>query len=350
MSKRIFFQFPDQLAVSYYRAELPVTFCAPILADEGIQLVGDTTLYEHMQYDAIIIHRALTPQFFPVCKELQKAGKKVIWTVDDDYTSVPEWNPAYQEYSQPEVQDSIARIAELADEIWVSTPGLKERWPKAKVLPNLLDPRKYWARPTPPPYVHQPVRVLWAGSNSHGKDLEVLAGPVKRLVDVYGDHVCFLFWGYLPDGLAEPVRNHGDVLARVVAKRAFGTRVLYCPPVANSDYARCLQEIICPHIALAPLCDHVFNRGKSNIKWCEMSLAGAAFIATQSEPYRMVRNGQSGLLVRDEDEWYWALRRLIEDVHYRYELVQAAQADVRACWTWETSAKETWLDAFRAIV
>lgn len=83
-------------------------------------------------------------------------------------------------------------------------------------------------------------------------------------------------------------------------------------------------------ISCAPLTSSSFNNSKSNIKWQESALMGATFVGSNLPPYAAtVHKGIDGLLVKNtEEDWYKALKKLVEDKEYRQKLAKTAQKRV----------------------
>nr|WP_267298722.1 glycosyltransferase [Neokomagataea thailandica] len=83
-------------------------------------------------------------------------------------------------------------------------------------------------------------------------------------------------------------------------------------------------------ISIAPLeSDNVFCEAKSEVKYIEASLAGAASIVARTGPFlRSVRQDETGLFAETTEEWCSALTRLIEDPTLRTRLARNAYHDV----------------------
>lgn len=88
-------------------------------------------------------------------------------------------------------------------------------------------------------------------------------------------------------------------------------------------------------IAVAPLVQTVFADGKSNIKWLESTRMGAAFISSHVGPYKDIPSFCGLTVENDEDEWYKALKTLIEDRERRLWFVQNAKTEVNKNWMLE---------------
>jgi hypothetical protein len=82
-------------------------------------------------------------------QEVKRRGKKLVWMSDDDLWNIPRWNPCAEGVDE-EALDALRVV--LAEE----------------------------------------VRVLWAGSLTHSKDLDEVAPAVERLAEEYGEQVRFL--------------------------------------------------------------------------------------------------------------------------------------------------------------
>ena len=83
-------------------------------------------------------------------------------------------------------------------------------------------------------------------------------------------------------------------------------------------------------ISLCPLeTGNPFCEAKSELKFFEASLAGAATVASPTGPYaRAIRDGVTGLLADSDAEWESALLRLIDDPDLRARMARDAYHDV----------------------
>ena len=75
--------------------------------------------------------------------------------------------------------------------------------------------------------------------------------------------------------------------------------------------------------------DNPFVEAKSELKYFEAALAGAATVASPTGPYRRaIVDGETGLLAADAPAWEAALLRLVDDAEARHRMARAAAADV----------------------
>jgi glycosyltransferase involved in cell wall biosynthesis len=111
--------------------------------------------------------------------------------------------------------------------------------------------------------------------------------------------------------------------------KIFNCEIKVNKPVPFSEYSKTLQKLNWD-ISIAPLLDNVFNQSKSNIKWLESSMAGCAFVGSNVYPYKhSVKNGETGFVCRNKNQWKNALRKLIDSKELRKELVANAQKEIK---------------------
>ena len=140
-------------------------------------------------------------------------------------------------------------------------------------------------------------------------------------------------WAPLMDALHEVIRAHGARLSFLVTgDRAFYD-ALQTPhkefvwgkdgdPVASyADYTAALHR---SDIALLPLGDTVFNRTKSDLKFIEAAGHGAAVLASPTVYERTLRDGETGLIYRDERAFAEKLTLLVTNDDLRIRLAENA--------------------------
>ena len=343
--KRILMHLPDMEGSGLHRAVLPLTHCREQLAQDEISLTGDYLL-RSFDYDAYVVHRCPRPPMPEMLARIKDKGKKIIWDLDDDYWRVPTWNPAHK-YQDMKTLDWLR---ENADRILVSTEPLAQavnRPEKTTILPNLVD-RSSWPRVERKP--NDPLRILWAGSIHHAKDIEEVVPAVIRLIEEYRQRVLFLFWGDLPDALSEIVHVRYSHLTMQVPADLYRGCLGLIQSVPTPQYPETAVTIQ-PDIGLAPLSDDNFNHSKSNLKYLDYAMMGCPGIYTDQPPYSCVKHGETGLLVPpgDSEGWYEAVKTLIEDDVKRDGMGFLASIDVQENWTWDGPKKWDWINAFRSI-
>ena len=266
---------------------------------------------------------------------IHRAGKKIVYEVDDDYTN---------EHRAVIHGDAIS-IAQHADAITVTTPLLgdlmTERTKRPHhILPNMLDPT-LWAKGN----IERPekgvgkVYIALSGSATHYNDWKVLADIFPPLMEKY-PQAHLILTGFHPDYLSD-VPN-----------------VTRIPGLPYPTYASMVRQC---DIVLAPVDpDDGFNLAKSPIKAVEGmgarrlvngKAAGAAVIATNNPVYQLsIRHEDTGLLVAHTPHaWQDAIETLIADEPLRHRLQYNGyrhvwkHLDISKHWT-------LWAKAYRSIL
>lgn len=197
------------------------------------------------------------------------------------------------------------------------------------VIPNALD-ECLWQPADDPQrdtYRNGQVRILYMGTPTHDDDLALVADPIRRLKEKYGDRVAF------------------TCIGGFTKKPPETARVVKPPKWAESTYpefAKWMARSCHCDIAVAPLVDNGFNSHKSYIKYLDYGICGFAPVLSDVQPYRaVVRDGETGVLVTNTPEhWFDALCALIEDPARRGELGRNAHEDVLAHHTLAAQAEE----------
>jgi glycosyltransferase involved in cell wall biosynthesis len=272
---------------------------------------------------------------------------KFVWSVDDDWLSVPDWNPAKP---SPPSLAMYHVLKEMADYILVSTPHLASTFSdvKEKVLitPNLIDVTAFPPMDTredekgtypvmQPP--KGPVRIVWSGGPTHKEDIGVLTEALDQLLSKYGSERCVVVF----NGMAPPPK----LLTKYLARSLF-----HQPTVPFQVYQKTLNSIE-SHIYLAPMAAVPFNLSKSNLRVVEGWALRAPSVATDWGEYSCIRNGVDGRLVENDPEaWYSALVRLVLDHETRIQMALRGYARVVSEYNWKNPACRTpWIKAFSTI-
>lgn len=321
----------------FWRSYLPVVNCAPLLANEGIEL--HLCNKPSLDYDAYLIHVMPPRELWPFLEMIKQYGKKLVWHTDDDVFRIPEHNPASKYIDK----SMMNWLHDNADELWVSTTELYENlggeyraFGNIKILPNLIDTR-YW--PTVNRTDNEEVRLIWAGSAYHQMDLELIANCFDKLLAKY-DNIFCLFMGSWPASLSEWVVIPGSNQATQVPHNRYKGKLGYINPVNVERYPHVLASINAD-IGIAAITDEPFNFSKSNLKWLEYSMLGIPTAASDLPPYQ----GTTSLL----GDLYYNCCQLIEDEKFRKVLGHRSHKEVLANWTWDGPQKDIWLDAYRQL-
>ena len=318
--KHIFF-FTNNTAQDFHRTFLPVKN----IHVEDIELTIGVEPQQH--YDAYVIPRCPCRA---IADKLPHLVGRLIWSIDDDFWHLPDWNPA-KHYTD---MDVVNWLKESANEIWTSTDRLQEVVGRGVVLPNLIDTSYF---PVAERVVNDPLRILWQGSAYHEPDMELVSHVFGKLLRKYGDKIQCLYFGSMPTCDGEWIRIPGSNVARLVPKvKGIGL----VEPVVIEQFGSTLVAINAD-IGLCALTDEEFSHSKSNLKWLEYSMCGTATVSSDITPYH-----GCGLV----GDLYENCCTLVENKTMRESLGCAAKDEIMDNWTWTSWRKNLWIDAIRAVL
>jgi hypothetical protein len=278
--------------------------------------------------DLVLIQRFFPLEMTaPLLEQIFATGKPVLYETDDFFFEIPDENPTatLARRCAPYAKE-VMRAAAL---VTTPTQALAERLAQyareVAVLPNLLDERIWSAPPRQASSRTRPTVIGFAGSETHVQDLERIEGVLLDLAARYKERLA--------------IRLMGCATARL--KACASTSVV---PHQNSfdAYARAMQRSS-PDIGLAPLVPNAFNACKSEIKWLEYTVCGAAGVLQDLAPYNaIVAHARTGMLAGDERQWREALELLIEQPKERAKMASAAREEVLRGHTVEKGKELFW--------
>lgn len=244
---------------------------------------------------------------------------KLVVDTDDDVDSIPEYNQAFADYHDGAGVKRVIRAEYRdADAVTVSTLPLRDSVKRYNDsiyhAPNVIDPADWKdVRTREKEDRHKgDLRIYWGGGGGHFDDLETVRVPLLRICKEY-PQVKLVFSNFVPAWAVERLPH---------------TRVFLVPMVDIDKYRRLLTWI-CADIGIAPLVKNEFNRGKSNLKYLDYSMAGICGIYQDLEPYNgSVKDNITGILADSPMEWYEAIRNLIESPKTRRALALSANHHV----------------------
>ncbi len=338
--------YPVDNGCSFHRHLQPARFCGPKFKEYGWELrVGagldneaDVLFWHGLPMDADTTTALLMA--------IRRPGKKFVWSVDDDWLTVPEWNPA-----RPGAASfaSYHVLKEMSHHIVCSTDHLASTFAdvshKVHVCPNLLnvslfppmetreDEKGTYPVMQPP---RGPVRIVWSGGGTHQKDLEELTEPLDQLLSKYGGDKCVVMF----NGMAPPPK----IMTKHLHRGLF-----HQPSVPFATYQKILNSME-PHIYLAPQAPVPFNLSKSNLRVMESWALRAVPVASPWGEYNCIENGKDGRLVQDAESWYSALVRLVTDHESRIQMALRGYVRVDSQYNWNReSCRKPWDEMFATI-
>jgi glycosyltransferase involved in cell wall biosynthesis len=293
--------------------------------------------------DVAVLGRGAGTHHNNVIRKLQGDGIKVVYDLDDNYMDIHPWSPHYKDLGVMPVnmEHEDGRMAKfwedgkagfdvsrnrrtrrafpetimLSDCVTVTTEPLRKTYKrfhdKVYIVPNAIDFR-LWDGP-PIRHVEDKVRILYTGAANHQEDFLFVREPLTELQKKH-DNVVIVFvgadWKHL--------RNELDY-----------SRVEVHEWVDFEAYPHFIRSLAC-HIGIAPITEDNFNDCRSELKWMEYSSLKMATVATNYGPYkRAIKEGETGLLVKGQEDWFNAMSLLVEDEKLRTHLAKNAYREVK---------------------
>ncbi|MDD2707182.1 MAG: glycosyltransferase [Verrucomicrobiae bacterium] len=287
--------------------------------------------------DIIIIQRALNRAFLTSIPYWQACGKVVGYELDDNLHEIPKTNVNSTRGHLRAYMDDIMRVCDFHV---FSTEPLRDYYGKllglraenSFVIPNAVALKAY--QNAAAGKVDGKVRIGFVGSSTHMEDVGAFFQPVRKAIQESGDRVTFVLMGWTREDVKSCPQFEGmDVEAH--------------EEVPIMKFADNLVSLGLD-IAIAPLLNNEFNRCKSAIKILEYGAARCAVVASDIEPYRLIGNGAHGFLASTEEQWYQAVKSLIENPALRREMADNLHRLVAE--KYEISAvRSQWLQMLEAV-
>ena len=288
--------------------------------------------------DVIVLGRAASDPVTAMLQEMKRRGKYIVYDLDDDMFGVSPLSPHWKDFgimpvnmNHPELgslpmyvdgqggydvrrnralRASFIKVLKMTDCITTTTPPLLKLYSRyhdnVRMVPNAID-FGLWSKPD---ITHNSgkVRVLYTGAANHREDWEFVKSVLLELQKTHKD------WTLVLVGM--PWHDHAEGIDR--------KRVEW-HGWADIDAYPFLMRSLCCDIGIAPISKIKFNDCRSSIKWLEYSALKMATVATDYGPYeRDCEDGATALLVKEKDEWYGALSKLLEDAQARKGLGERA--------------------------
>lgn len=291
MRNVFFFSLQPDDPTSFYR----MSGVLPYINHPGLTIkdISDTRNFSWATYtgcDVFIIQRPFNDQHIQMITLAKDMGIKVIVDFDDNLLGVDMFNPTYKMYQR--YRKSCMECIALADEVWVSTQGIKEAYQALNtnihIIPNahndFLFPVKVKKKFNP-----ETKLAVWRGGLSHEADVYAFKDDITSMINSNID------WEF---------RFLGCRFAAIELHT--GDNHTLVEPLTLIQYFNYFYDSN-PNIVFFPLRDTELNRGKSCISWMEATYAGAAFMGATNLPEFSISSiytfsGEQFDTIRDDKE------------------------------------------------
>jgi hypothetical protein len=272
-----------------------------------------------------------SPQHVSLIKRLKAFGVRVVIDWDDDIFAIHHGHPDFDQLSNDELRNSVVACAQLADEIWVTTPRLREVFEqfvdaaRIQVIPNAIDDVMY-PEPTAPRPGDGIEAICWRGSKTHVADI-LASGEWFLQGARHGKR--FIFMGYKPF-------NEMDIFK---VPRGSWTNF----PIQDIDSFFGTLKRLNSAFHVTPLEDNLFNRAKSNIAYLEAAWIGGS-LPIVPEFWKELHGALS---IGTDPVKFWMETGVIDEKERHFH-VASAQRHIRENYLLST-INETRRDRFRKL-
>lgn len=254
----VFYPNPED-TTSFYRGAGPFQMLRKLIPELKCYFLKNTAWSTLRQFDLIFVQRPFEKQCVDLLTSAKQCGIPTWVDHDDDFTSIPKDNPAFDFFSDDEIQSNFKKCLELASFVTVTTEALQKtlkQWnDNVLIIPNAHD--DYLLGPCAPEEKRSNT-IVWRGSNTHQNDLLHFKDEIIALGEKFPDFE-WHFLGYDPFFITSKIRHKFHKARPVI------------------DYFALIKHLR-PAVLMCPLVDVPFNHAKSNIAWLEATFAGAVTV------------------------------------------------------------------------
>lgn len=311
----------------YVRVVLPY-FAEPLLRECVVRMHPSASLPMPGEAGALLLQRDVPGIALASLQEWlpswRAGGGRLVYEIDDDLLDAEALCSRGYTGDTRELGEKVKWLVKSADVVTVSTQPLADRLAdynsNVRVVPNRID-RRLWRLDIPRDHTSgefardkRTVRIGYIGTPTHDKDLDVVTGAMRRIETEFAGRVEIEVIGGFE--LREP---------------AFGKRVGLPRRRDYPAFVSWLHQRVHWDIGIIPLANDCFSQRKSYVKFLEYAALDMAIVCSEAVPYEPVaKDGENALVVPNEEEfWYEAVRRLIEDGDLRLRLAGNARRMVQ---------------------
>jgi len=299
----------------YIRLVQPIDYLSTI--NPALQVtIADASHLPKENADFLICQRHVVRSLYKaesIIKHCSIHKIKIVYDLDDDLVNIP--CDHFEFHHLMSLSNVVVQFLEEADEVWVSTHGLKEKIKHirndAKIIHNKHDHR-IWLKKNRRNLSSKQTRLVYMGTATHHEEYEFLEKVGKQLFSKYKDQITIDIVGATTKQfLPAPFR-------RITPDNPSGTYHGFVGWFVNQNW----------DIGLAPLIESEFNACKSAIKLMDYAACGLPIIASLHDEYLKSFSHEHGIhyVENNAGRWVNAISLLIDDVNLRHATAQAIHA------------------------
>lgn len=332
----ILFVARDDGGCGFFRCLQPATFLKRSGLANAVYILRTPTQEQLMNADLVILQENGSQEAAHMVKFMTENRIPFMIELDDfihhvsprNEAGYPAWNPStlYVYRSTDNFRKAVGMT--------LSTNQLaREYFPYNNnifVVPNYLDKDK-WDNPITKRQDGK-IRIGWCGGNAHADDLMMVSKVIDKIVKEYKGKVVFETIGMTRKEFAWVFPMAPTNPEHVCPSCGYEGELHHFPGESLEDYPTVLSSKGWD-IAIAPVINNAFGNCKSDLKVKEYAAAGIPVVASPVVPYQeAAENGAQILFAKTFDEWYNALKTLIEDEKKRQEILRHNKEWVSKYW------------------
>lgn len=261
--------------------------------------------------DVVVLCRSIRPEALNIIELVRRYQKRLVYDIDDNFFELSTATPLGRYHRHPVHLYVVTELIKNADAVRVYSRPMER-------IAGGLNPRTYLLKSYfdfshirgVRPKEHDKIRIVYATSRGRADTLAQICIPaVARLLAQYPQKAEFYTFGQTPAAL----KGFPNIYKLNYIQR----------------YDKYLKKFVSLgfDIGLAPLLDDNFHNSKTNNKFREYGAMEVCGIYSNAQIYRdCVVDGVNGMLVDNTPEdWYYALRALVEDAALRTRIRENAK-------------------------
>jgi hypothetical protein len=264
-----------------------------VVFKKTVDLVVDDIIW----CDVLVCVRGFLPISLKIIQEARRAGRYIIYFLDDDLLNIPETLSGIQLLRTKKVKNIIEEIILLSDVFWCVNPHLAKKYNSFIKGKTVYSESPFEAAniSNMGGTLYDTVRILYAGSTDHREIIRTYLAPaLQRLCSEMGNKIQVEFIGPDPGLYHLPQINYHPYFTNYDEYRKYVTQKRF-------------------HIGLAPVYNTEFYKCKYYNKYLEYTSIGALGVYSNYEPYLgIVHNKVNGYLCENtSDGWYESIKHAV---------------------------------------
>jgi glycosyltransferase involved in cell wall biosynthesis len=263
-------------------------------------------LFQSSNYDLIVIEKELFPNVPYVIEKLLLKGKSYALDFDDYIATGYKTNSIKRIF----LENKIDKLAQNASFVTVGNHWYFEEIKSDNLiyLPTVINLDIYPI--TKENYQTDLVTIVWIGSLSTGKYLQIIAPVLRELTKKYSIKLKVIGVDVIIDGVD-------------------------CELVDWKENTE-VSELLSADIGIMPLDNTIWEKGKCGFKLIQYMACGLPVVASDAPANEeIIENGVNGFIAHNENEWYLSLEKLILNKSIREKFGKSGRRNIELNYSYQ---------------